>query len=557
MMFGSTSRPATAIAALAAGLALTLAVEARDHAAPPQPGDRPRLLVFLVVDQFRADYPAMYGDTWTKGLRRLFDAGAVMTNNAYPYAATLTCAGHATISTGTFPSSHGLSGNDFYDRALRRSVRCVTDPFVRSVPFGGATGSEYYGPRSILVPTFTDELRRQSKIPPKVVAIAQKPRSSVTLAGRGSPDTIAVWEEDDGTWATSSAYTSTPWPEVEEFVRAHPMHDDYGKVWTMIMPPHRYRGMDEGAGEGRPAPWSRTFPHVIGSTKKIPDNEFVSAWERSPLNDVFLTDLAIHLLRARKLGTGDGTDVLTLSLPNLDHIGHEYGPRSWEVQDILFRVDANIGRLLDALDDQVPGRYVVGFSSDHGVMHIPEQLKADGLDAGRISSTAIQKAVNSAVAAQIGVEDAVASIWEQQIALAPGVFDALRKSRNGLGPVKNAIRSVPGMQVAYSSDDVLAGDQSKDPLIRAWRLSQVHGRTGDFFFVMKPNYIVRSTSGTTHGTLREYDQRVPLVFFGAHIKPGRYDATSTPADLAPTFASLIGIAMPQARGRAIREAVSR
>jgi predicted AlkP superfamily pyrophosphatase or phosphodiesterase len=315
--------------------------------------------------------------------------------------------------------------------------------------------------------------------------------------------------------------------------------------------------VDDGAGEGSPAPWKTTFPHALTSAKGVPDNEFVSAWERSPQNDVFLTDLAIHLLRARKLGTGTGTDVLTLSLPNLDHIAHEYGPRSWETQDILLRIDANIGRLLDALDEQVPGRYTVGFSSDHGVMHIPEQLKADGLDAGRISSTAIQKAVNAAVAAQIGVEDAVASIWEQQIALAPGVFDALRKSRNGLGPIKNAIRSVPGVQIAYSSDDVLAGDQSKDPLLRAWRLSQVHGRTGDFFFVMKPNYIVRSTSGTTHGTMREYDQRVPLVFFGARIKPGRYDQASTPADLAPTFAALAGITMPQARGRAVSDVIVR
>ena len=546
-----------AIAALTAVSLLTLSVRAHHPPQAAPAGDRPRLVVFLIVDQFRADYAAMYGDQWTKGLRRLLDHGAVMTNSAYPYAATLTCAGHATISTGAFPSVHGLSGNDFYDRALRRLVRCTTDPFVRSVTFAGGVGTEHYSARNIFVPTFTDELRRQSRIPPRVVAIAQKPRSSVTLAGRGSPETVAVWEEDDGTWATSSAYTSTPWPDVDEFVRSRPMKADYGTVWTPLLPPDRYKGVDAGAGEGRPAPWTQTFPHNISSTKGVPDNEFVSAWERSPLNDAFLTDLAIHLLKSRKLGTGDSTDVLTLSLPNLDHIGHEYGPRSHEVQDILLRVDANIGRLLDALDEQAPGRYVFGLSSDHGVMHVPEQLKADGLDAGRVSTTAIQKAVNTAVAREIGFENAVAAVWEQQIALVPGVFDALRKSRNGLTPIKNAIRSVPGILTAFSSDDVLAGDKSKDPLIHAWRLSQVLGRTGDFLFVMKPNWIARSTSGTTHGTMRDYDQRVPLILFGARVKPGRYDAASTPADLAPTFASLVGIAMPQARGRALAEALVR
>ena len=57
----------------------------------PAPG-APRLLVMIVIDQFRADYVDWYGSQWTKGLRRLVDAGAVFTNTAYPYADTVTCA---------------------------------------------------------------------------------------------------------------------------------------------------------------------------------------------------------------------------------------------------------------------------------------------------------------------------------------------------------------------------------------------------------------------------------------------------------------------------------
>ena len=64
----------------------------------------PRLIVFLVVDQMRADYVSMYGHQWTKGLRRL-DTGAYFPMAAYPHSYTVTCAGHATIGTGTYPAT--------------------------------------------------------------------------------------------------------------------------------------------------------------------------------------------------------------------------------------------------------------------------------------------------------------------------------------------------------------------------------------------------------------------------------------------------------------------
>ena len=77
---------------------------------------KPSLVVILVVDQMRRDYIQDYGPKWTKGLRRLVDQGAWFTKAAYPYATTLTCAGHATISTGTLPSTHGIISNGWWDR---------------------------------------------------------------------------------------------------------------------------------------------------------------------------------------------------------------------------------------------------------------------------------------------------------------------------------------------------------------------------------------------------------------------------------------------------------
>ena len=543
-------------------LAALLAIApARAQTPAPQPapaGARPKLVVLVVIDQFRADYVDMYSHQWTKGLRRLLDAGAFFTEAAFPYAATYTCAGHATIGTGTYPSVHGMSGNDYYDRTLRRLTACASDPGVTSLPFGGATGHERHSARALLVPTFAEELRRQSPRPMRIVSIGQKPRTPIAMAGRGGPDTVIVWEEDDGTWATSDAFTRTAWPDVDAFVRARPIAADYGAVWTPLLPPSALLYTDAAPGEGRPATWSRMFPHPLISRTGMPDNEYVSAWERSPRNDAFLTDLAISLLQGRNLGRGAATDFLALSLPCLDHNGHEFGPRSHEVQDILARLDVNLGRLLDALDRHVGPNYVVGLSSDHGVAPIPEQITAEGGDAGRISTTALRDAVNAAVDKVLGVKGQhVAAIYEQQIALIPGEVDVLRMKPGGFAAVKAAIGGVRGVRVAFSADDIISGAESSDPDIRAWRLSYVPGRSGDFLFTLRRNWIVRSGSGTTHGSANDYDQRVPLILFGPAIRAGRYTVAASPADLAPTFASLTGVKLPRAQGRALTEAIVR
>ena len=90
----------------------------------------PRLVVMLVVDQMRNDYIDDYGASWAHGLRRLVSEGARFRNAAYPYFNTVTCAGHATIATGSFPHTHGIFQNNWWDRDLKKQVICNEDPRV-------------------------------------------------------------------------------------------------------------------------------------------------------------------------------------------------------------------------------------------------------------------------------------------------------------------------------------------------------------------------------------------------------------------------------------------
>ena len=414
--------------------------------------------MLLVIDQFRADYIDMYSSQWTRGLRRLVDKGAVFTNARYPYGNTVTCAGHATIGTGAFPARHGMVGNTWYDRTLRKTVACAEDASVTSVPFGGAKGTEHHSPHNLLIPNFADELRRQTPSrPAQIVSVALKPRSAISMGGHASPTTTVIWEEDDGTWATSTAYASTPWPDADAYVKAHPLAAANGEVWAMFMPPTAYKYVDDGLAEAKPVPWTRNFPHTLHNPLTWqPDRVFVTAWERSPKSDEFVTGLAIELLRTRKLGQQPGTDMLAVSLPALDLVAHEYGPRSWEAQDVLARADVQVGLLLDALDKAVgPDNYLLAFSADHGVATMPDQLVAEGQDAGRIPTTMAATTLRPVLEKLLGpapqpppvtVTNPTTGVTTQttpmptwigavdgaQVSLLPGVVDKLRGSPGGL-----------------------------------------------------------------------------------------------------------------------------
>lgn len=547
-------RRAVAVACVAV-VAVVMAARAFTAQAPAgATGARPRLVVMIVVDQMRADYIELYGHQWSKGLRRLIDTGASFPLARYPYSATLTCAGHATISTGTFPSTHGMIANGWYSRDLRKNVTCTEDAALTSVPFGGRKGVEKHGPGYLKVQTFSDELRIQAARPPTAVGLSLKARSALTLAGHASPTTYAIWEEDDGTWATSTAYTTTAWPVVDRYATAHPVAAEYGQTWTRLRPETDYLFTDIAPGE----PALNTFPHRLESKTSAPDVEFANLWERSPMSDQYLGQFAQHLLRELKMGQTAGTDVLAISFASTDLVGHAFGPHSHEVQDTLMRLDATLGDLLDTFD-QVVGRdrYVVALSADHGVALVPEQATAAGGRAGRYTTTLVHGVIETALESLLGAGPHVTTVADAQVYLTPGTLSRVLATPGAREAVTRAVTGVEGPARVLWADELSALTPTDDPILRAARLSYVPDRSGDLLVVPAPHYMTRPIGGTTHGTPYAYDQRVPVIFAGAGIRPGRYLVPATPADIAPTLAHLVGITMARVDGQVLKDAVVR
>jgi predicted AlkP superfamily pyrophosphatase or phosphodiesterase len=533
-----------------------LAVGAQAPAGVPRAAtgtEPPRLIVVLVVDQFTSRYVETYGHQWSQGLRRLFATGAEFPQAAYPYGYTVTCAGHHSIGTGTAPATHGLIGNDWYDRTSGRSMPCTSAPGIAPVAFAGGAVSEHHGPVWLKTPTLAEELRLQSSRPPRVLSLSLKARSAIGLAGHGGPNTMVVWEEDNGSWATSEAYTKVPWPEVDEYVKTHPIAASYGDRWERVLPADRYLFTDDVPQE--PAP--RVFPHLLTSKSGKPDGNFVTQWERSPWSDAYLGAMAAALVERLELGQQPGTDYLAVSFSALDLVGHQFGPRSHEVQDVLVRLDAVLGRLFSTLDRVVgASRYTVAFSADHGVAPFPEHSASSGIDAGRTSAGAVRQAIQGALVAAFGEGTYVANAAVPNVVLAPGVLDRVLARPDVMRAVETAVMAVPGIARVYWAPQLADLTSTDDPILRAMRLSYVAGRSGDLNVVLRP-YWLASGSGTSHGTPYLYDQRVPVVFMGAGIQRGRYLTAATPLDIAPTLAAIAGIQLTRTDGRVLVDAIAK
>lgn len=523
---------------------------------------KPKLVVMLVVDQMRGDYVDKFQGQWKGGLKRLVAEGAWFRDVAYPYAATETCVGHSTISTGAFPATHGMVANAWWERESQKMVTCTADPNVKNIGYAGMSVKGGDSAWRMLVPAFAEELKFQAGGSSRVVSFSLKARAAITMAGHKAD--AAVWfDPAAGAWETSSAYGTASF--VEEYAKTHPAREDYGKTWALALPDSAYFYDEEAKNAGPPGGENLKFPHSLrGKSAGVePDAAFYDEWQASPFADTALTRLADAAVASLGLGKGTGTDFLGIGYSPLDYVGHAFGPRSWEIQDVLVRLDADLADLFAHLDKAIGrGNYVVALSADHGVVPIPEDMQAIGADAGRLHLPEVQARIEKALESLSYPKPAVARITGSDIYFAPGVYDRFRADGPAMNAVMEAIRSVPGVEAVYRAEELADRPATHNPLREAMADSFYAARSGDLFIVPKPYWLMDSRPagepgrGTGHGTPWNYDQQVPLLLMGFGIRPGQYYEAATPADIAPTLAVLCGITLAPRDGHVLGEAIS-
>jgi len=508
---------------------------------------RPKLVLIIVIDQFRYDYLVRFRQQFVAdGFNRLLAGGASFADCRYDYATTATGPGHATLLTGAYANLHGIIGNEWYDRSLRRTVNCVEDPMTKLVSEpDGASKTPGFSPHYLIGSTLGDELRAASDFRSKVVTIALKDRAAILMGGHSA--SAAYWYEAGlGRFVTSTYYLPALPSWVATFNQSSPVKDYCGRNWVALP--------NTPGGNGRQLSEFKASPN-----EPCPDSKFLGWLERTPyMNEVELR-FAEQAVKDEHLGQGDATDLLAVSLSENDYIGHAFGPYSPQVADVTLRTDRYLAPFFAELDKLVGLENVwIALSADHGVAPTPEFIQGHKWGPGTAQPALIRKAIEEAMATEFGPGSYIAGMDGPYIYLDSDAMKKLHTQASHAEEVAAAAAaSAPGVTAAFTRTQLLTGSLPSSQLARAVSNSFNPRRAGDVFVVLDPYAIpVSGFSGTTHGSPWNYDSQVPLLLWGSAFKPGVYFSPCQPIDLAATLAATLGLTQPSgSQGRPLVVAI--
>lgn len=484
----------------------------------------------------RGDTYERLGSTFESGFVRLFEEGLHFSDAVHDHSGTGTAPGHATISTGSFPSHHGIISNAWWDREQWKSIYAVDDT-VRIVGKPGAQGSS---PHQLMRPALGTWLKAVHPAS-KVFSVTFKDRSAILMAGHQA-DGVYWWYDEDGEFVTSTYYAETVPDWVTEFNASGRADRYFAEGWTRLKPEESYGASREDDFPPEGDRRHRTFPHRFPGDR--PALAYYNELRATPFSDELVFDFAIELMKREKLGKDDVPDLLFVGASAADGIGHLYGPYSQEMQDHYMRLDRMIGRFLEAVAKQAGKRNVlVVLTSDHGVMPMPEELRRRGIPSWRVSNRDIVSPLLDSLIARRGVPGLKAS-------LASGVY--LLDSQNlGLdlpairADLAERLRAHPSVADAFSWEELADPATPERPFLRAFQHSFEPTRGPDVALRL-PEYTIpiSQASGTTHESPYYYDAHVPIVFLESDLGPGRIERRVRTVDIAPTLARILGIPAP-------------
>lgn len=501
---------------------------------------RPKLIVVIVIDQFRGDYLERYRDQFGDGGFRMFlDRGAYFTECNYDYANTRTAPGHATLFTGSYANGHGIVANEWWDPGKKKRVTSVEDDNTKLVGAGAGKNGPGASPHNLLSDTLGDEMKLATDGKARVFAISLKDRAAVLPAGFSGD--AAYWiDPKSGDWITSTYYR----PDLPEWVRnfngSHRAQKFWNRDWKDSDGSTLGSTAPRDGKDGTPA----GFYEVVGSTPFANDYEL---------------EFAKELVLYEKLGAGSATDLLVIGLSANDILGHEVGPDSPQMRSMALELDRQLAEFFGFLGHQVGMANVwMALSSDHGIAPLPEFAKTLRLPAANLDAKALREHINSLLSKKyakkadymVDLDYPIAWLSEDAFAGTP----AGKKESDAEADAGEAMKQA-GLAGYFTKSQLARGETPATEVGR--RYSHSYSPRGGWYVIGIPSpFQVGITKGTDHESPFSYDTHVPLAFYGLAFQPGTYRTHAEPVDLAVTLASLLGINVPaQATGRVLTEAL--
>lgn len=305
-----------------------------------RPADRPEIVVTFVIDGGGWNVLQEFPDAWPT-LKRLMREGATFRNAIHGSFPAVTASAHATIGTGAFPRTHGITGHNLRDGTKVRKA------------YGEPGRAE---PGDILVPTLadlwsdaTDNRAWVGELGYQIWHLGMLGRGGSSRRGDGRPVAI-YWDEtgDPQDWQILN-------DELYRMPNGMPSLDTFAGYGDAYTP-----------NPGRNPDFDPVKPRNLHccSTPVIRYQ-----------GDVIETTLANE-----SVGSSETPGLLFINFKSPDYTGHIYGMFDPMTGDALRDVDEQLGRLVTQLDALYPGRYALIVTADHGQCPLPDVAGGVRLD---------------------------------------------------------------------------------------------------------------------------------------------------------------------------------
>lgn len=502
--------------------------------------ERPALVVNIVVGGLPYDFMERFGHNFSEnGFRRFAREGMVFTEGRYDYMPTNSVSSLATITTGAYPSVHGVVGPLWYDVLTGREISLIADPSSQGLECEYGEGC--FSNLNLTAPTLGDRLKYEYP-GSRVISIAADPASAIVMAGLG---TEAYWvNPSTASWTSSSKYMLYLPGWVIKFNEQY-KKNTYFNDWLWRLQKERGCYVNRRSG-------GRAMADEVGfrKMKQLPSLPCVASAGRyapvyaTPLASDLVADFVRQAVVQEKLGADSEPDLLNVCFDAPRDIIAHYGPESVEAEDMLYHLDATLSGLIDFIRATVPGQVLFVLTSDHGCS---ASFDLSEPAAERFSGQQFRTIINSFLCAQYGGEDWVSGYFNRRIYINRSEAFSRTLPLDGVQRLaadfalqfRGISRVVPACELRSGS----AGDRYMQRL----RNGYYPKRSGDLLVDLVPGLIEeRRGERAAAGSAYDNDVHVPLMLMGCGIPNMVVEEDMDMASLPVMLARILGIQRPEA-----------
>jgi len=507
--------------------------------------EKPKLVVGIVVDQMRWDFVNRFKPFFksSSGFIRFINEGATVDNTMIPYVPTVTACGHACVYTGSVPAMHGIAGNVWYDNLKQKSVYCVEDANVQTVG-GPNNAAGQMSPVNVWTTTLGDEIKLANNFKSKVIGISLKDRGAIIPAGHSANG--AFWyDSKTGNFISSTFYGKTLPSWVNNYNSLHRPDSLYNLDWNLSLPASVYEAnCDTDENKYESTPFGKEAKHFPYALKSFIGKDYGKI-STTPYGNSLIEELAKQAIVSESMGLDDITDLLAISFSSPDYIGHSFGPDSWETMDGYIKLDELLADFFNYLDKQVgKDNYTVFLTADHAVANIPAFNNKHKIPGGINNEGAVKSEIGTMLTAKGLNANLISFVGEGNIYFNHSLMDSLGISQDKLvglvtGFLEKKADILQVVETRHAASAALPASL-RERIVNGYTAQ----RSGDLVIISKSGYVDGFATGTSHGTIYNYDAHIPLLFFGKGIKKTSVHRETYMTDIAPTISTLLGIQMP-------------